>query len=310
MTPAFHAKDGFDPYSIRLAIAREQGVSTALIKPRGGLLAGLGMPVDLRNKPLSEQAQMDSNVLFASVHGEDENRGVFWLKLREAFEDAAFYAKLSNAKSNPNAFQLSLKPIHLRVLAAVLRGRIPMVLEAHRLSDIEAAIRFKAEMQQQGHRLRIILSGASESWLARDSLAKAGIPVLLTPSKQMPSNFDRLRARDDLAYLLQEAGVRFAISSNDLNVRRLRQQAAWAASYGLEYRQALAAITSRPAEIFGIDDRGVLAAGKRADLVLWSHDPLQAQARVEALWIAGELQELETRQDRLAKRYRKSQLAH
>jgi len=52
---------------------------------------------------------------------------------------------------------------------------------------------------------------------------------------------------------------------------------------------AWAAVTRHPAELFGMSDKiGRIAAGARADLVLWSGHPLDAAARVQSVLIGGE----------------------
>ncbi|SES29720.1 amidohydrolase family protein [Lentzea albida] len=60
---------------------------------------------------------------------------------------------------------------------------------------------------------------------------------------------------------------------------------------GLTPAEALAAATSLPARTFGLDDRGVVAQGGRADLVLVGGDPVEditATRNTTAVWIAGE----------------------
>jgi imidazolonepropionase-like amidohydrolase len=64
-------------------------------------------------------------------------------------------------------------------------------------------------------------------------------------------------------------------------------------------------ITSRPAEAIGLGrDLGSLAAGRRADVVIWSGDPLQGSSAAEQVFIDGVRQPLETHQTRLRDRYR------
>ncbi len=64
-------------------------------------------------------------------------------------------------------------------------------------------------------------------------------------------------------------------------------------------------ITSRPAEILGLGrDIGSLAPGRRADVVIWSGDPLQVTSNAEAVFIDGVRQPMETRQTKLRDRYR------
>ncbi|WP_425052388.1 amidohydrolase family protein [Pseudobacteriovorax antillogorgiicola] len=309
MSPGFHVIDGFDPYSIRIPIAREHGISSAIVKPVGGMISGQGFSVDLRSSMASiEDSQ---SYLFAQINHRNGNRGTFWLKIREAFEDAELYSQqMSFLKMRPMSTHLSLSPIHLEALVRVMKAEMPLVLEAHRLSDILGALRFRKEMHDKGYKIELILAGAEESWLASKQLAAAQVPVIITPTQQMPRTLNQLRVRDDLATLLQEAGVPFVISTNDMNVRRLRQQAGRAVAYGLPYENALKSITADAARYFKLDDRGSLSVGLRADLVVWSGDPLEPQSYVEALWIAGQLQQPGHRQRQLARSYLDAPVSH
>lgn len=60
---------------------------------------------------------------------------------------------------------------------------------------------------------------------------------------------------------------------------------------GLTPIEALQAATSRPADAFGLDDRGRIAPGKRADLILVDGDPTQdirATRAIHTVWKQGE----------------------
>lgn len=61
-------------------------------------------------------------------------------------------------------------------------------------------------------------------------------------------------------------------------------------SAGLTPSEALAAATSRPADRFRLHDRGRIAPGKRADLVLVEGDPtrdIRATRRIVSIWRGG-----------------------
>ena len=73
---------------------------------------------------------------------------------------------------------------------------------------------------------------------------------------------------------------------------------------GLSHTAALAAITSAPARIWGLNDHGSVERGKVADLVLWSGDPLEVTTHAERVMIDGQWTSLENRQGRLRERYR------
>ena len=56
--------------------------------------------------------------------------------------------------------------------------------------------------------------------------------------------------------------------------------------------------------ILGVDDQvGSLAPGKRADVVIWSGDPLEVTEAAEQVYIEGEAIEMSSRQTKLRDRY-------
>ena len=304
MVPGFRVADGFNPLSMRIPVAREEGVTSAVLAPVTGVLAGLGHWVSLTGTMSSMPDMKKPIALFGDVGNGGASssggaRGGLWLKLREAVADARWYAKNQAAVDQNRSRLLSLSPLHLEALLPVLEGKVPLVLSAHRAADILEAVRFGQE-----EKLRIVIVGGSEAWLVAAELKKAQVPVLLVPSNMVPGSFEQLRARDDVATKLDAAGVSVAIACNDFSRRRLRQEAGIAVAYGLPRARALSAITLVPAKAFGLEkELGSIEAGKRADVVLWSGDPLELSSFAEKVFIAGADQPLATRQTKLVERY-------
>jgi imidazolonepropionase-like amidohydrolase len=89
---------------------------------------------------------------------------------------------------------------------------------------------------------------------------------------------------------LAKAGVLFSFSSGDSPAqgKDLPYHAAKAVAFGLPYEEALKALTINPARIFGVEDRlGSIEAGKDADLIVASGDPLDMKTAVKQLVING-----------------------
>jgi cytosine/adenosine deaminase-related metal-dependent hydrolase len=138
-----------------------------------------------------------------------------------------------------------------------------------------------------------------------DALAEADIAVIINPLIYGPGSFDQREARPDNAQLLAEAGVDVIISTRSAHfARSLRQLAGNAVRGGMDHTAAVRAITSTPARVFGLSDRGEIARGAFANLVIWSGDPLEIGTRVETMLIAGRAVELTSRQTDLFERYR------
>lgn len=109
------------------------------------------------------------------------------------------------------------------------------------------------------------------------------------------------------AYLMHSQGVLTGINSDDAEMaRRLNQEAAKIVKYGgISEEEAFKMVTLNPAKMMHIDDRvGSIKAGKDADLVLWSDNPLSIYARAEKTYVDGvkywDIEEDEARQKDLA----------
>ena len=306
--PAFRAIDGFNPRSWHIAADRAQGVTRAVLTPRGALVHGQGFLVDLSSEPGSP-TRATRAARFGAIAGEARgaaggSRGGALLRLREILDDTRFYRDNKSAYDRAQTRALALPRVHLEALFDVVDGKLPAVIEANRESDVRALVALAAEQ-----RLRVVVGGGAEAWLAASELAARQIPVMLQPSSMEPWSFDALHARDDAAALLDAAGVPLVISSwgTGDGTTRLRQEAGVAVAYGLPWRKALTAITLAPARVFGVDQQlGSIAKGKRADLVLWSGDPFEVTSAAELVLIDGRRQDLRTRQRALAERYRAS----
>ena len=87
-----------------------------------------------------------------------------------------------------------------------------------------------------------------------------------------------------------DKGIPFSLASSNDTTQSLWFQAAMAISGGLTRDQALAAVTTHPAKMIGLEGRvGQLKAGADADLVLYSGDPLSVTSFVEYVVINGAL---------------------
>jgi imidazolonepropionase-like amidohydrolase len=180
-------------------------------------------------------------------------------------------------------------------------GRV--VFNVNRAADIRRAVAFA---KRNG--MKPIIAGGAEAWVVAGELARDKVPVLLDALVNLPYNFDDIAARLDNATLLNEAGVRIAFTqfNESHNARKIRQLAGNAVAHGLPKDAAIAALTAAPAEIFGLAaERGRIARGQVADLVLWSGDPLEVTSAADQVWIGGRSVEMRSRQTELRDRYLK-----
>jgi imidazolonepropionase-like amidohydrolase len=151
----------------------------------------------------------------------------------------------------------------------------------------------------------VVVVGGAEAWLVGGALAAAKVPVVIDPYQAGPSSFDQVHARADNGALLRAAGVTVAIHGPSAHqARSLRFIAGNAVRGGMSHVDALAAITSVPASLLGLKDRGRIEVGAHADLAVWTGDPLDIPARLAMLTIGGVEVELISRQTELVDRWR------
>lgn len=306
VTPAFDPVIGLNPNSLLLPFARSGGITTAATMPSGGLIAGQAAVIDLAGSTPSEMlvrrgAAMMADFDEGAAEAVGGARGSAALKLREALEDARFWRDNRAAFDRGESRELAQSRLDLEALQPVLAGAIPLIVEAHRASDILAVLAIAEEF-----RLRPVVLGGSEAWMVAGELARARVPVILKPLSSLPGNFERLGARFDNAALLAAAGVAIAFTPfENHRASGITLEAGNAVRWGLPWDTALRAITRTPAEIYGVDDRyGSLAPGQVADVVVWSGDPFELSTRAETVIVRGQVMPEWTRQRELFERYR------
>ena len=131
-----------------------------------------------------------------------------------------------------------------------------------------------------------------QSFLSAEETARLKSTGALKPDPNIPGQFER--ARESIA-ILNRAGIRILAGSDARNPGTafgvsLHHELALLVEAGLTPAQALASATAVPAEAFRLRDRGRIAVGLRADLVLVAGDPLidiTATRSIVGVWKAG-----------------------
>jgi imidazolonepropionase-like amidohydrolase len=302
---AFNVVEGLNPASITIPVARMEGVTTAAAVPSEGLIPGQAALIDLDGERVDEMLVKAPVAMVADLSEDSKesgggSRAGAVLRLRRVLRDAREYAERRDDFRQARIQPLAAPAEDLEALQPVLRGELPMFVIANRRSDIESVLRIARELK-----LRIAIYGGAEAWQVAPALAAAGVPVILEPLTDLPS-FDAPGARLDNATLLRQAGVQVVAAQTDAaHFRDLRQAAGNQVRNGMSWDDALRTVTLAAAEVALVADRyGSLEAGKMANVVVWSGDPLELSSRVEHLYIRGRPVPLVSRQTQLLQRYR------
>jgi len=172
-------------------------------------------------------------------------------------------------------------------LLELLEGRYTAFLHCGDPLDVAHALEIA---RANGILAKTVLVIEEDCWKAADLIAEAGVPVVLEGAL-VDVQRDPITGEEIETFtpgVLQEKGIRFALSSEDPNTRAPSYQAALAVGRGLDRAVALDAVTKVPAEILGLGNEiGSLEKGKLGNVVLFSGDPLSITSWVEHVVIEG-----------------------
>ncbi|HEY8591400.1 MAG TPA: amidohydrolase family protein [Sphingomicrobium sp.] len=331
-----------NPRASTIAVNRADGITRAVVAPGAGksIFAGQGAVIDTGADMDPITAARRFQYVELGESGADNAGGsrssafaLFRNALREASQLGRYAAPVSSGTAerqderdrpvvrNPNESRLYdrqrnsdvlLTRYDATALVPVLQGRQQLLVHVEQARDILNVLNLKREYPG----LKLVLVGASEGWTVADRIRSAGVPVIAAPLNDLPASFEELAATQSNVGRLRAAGVQVALGTiNGDDTRNIFWQRQYAGNLvglqrvpgaaGVSWGEALAMITSRPAEVIGLgNELGSLAPGRRADVVIWSGDPLEGSSAAEQVYIDGVRQPLETRQTRLLQRYR------
>ena len=309
LAAAFKVWEGLNPSSVLIPPTRDDGVTTVVIHPGNGLIAGQSAIIDLVDGGIPDMLVRPSVAMIANMGNprsfDLSSRGELLMRLREILDDARTYARRRSDFERAETREFAASRLDMEALQPVLAGRTPLLVAVDNAADIEAALQLAKD-----YNLRLMIGGGSEAWMVADKLAAAKVPVLAGAMNNIPQSFSTLGTRQENVALLRAAGVQVALIGNagggdeeTFNVRNIRYEAGNAVAYGMSWDDALRAVTATPAELFGVGDRmGTLQAGRVANVVVWSGDPFEFATRAEHVFVHGRAYDDRSRQEMLVER--------
>jgi imidazolonepropionase-like amidohydrolase len=307
VTPQMRVTDAFFPESFAIGVSRSNGVTAGIISPSDeNVFTGMSALIEFSEKRIDEVVLKPVTALHVTLgegpkakYGEankmpSTRMGTAAL-LRQTFVKAREYEEKwkrhDQKKSDKRAKDAAERgaperDLKLDPVLDVLNGKIPLVVSAHRVDDILTAIRIAEEFDIKKN---LVINHGTNAYKIAEILAREQIPVIVGPVTTQPETMETLGANYQSAALLHKAGVLIAIQSNEThNARNLPYEAGIAVANGLPYDEALKAITTNVAKIFGFESLlGTLEAGKRANLIIAEGDPLEPRTKISHVFIAG-----------------------
>ncbi len=306
---ALDVTPAINPASQHMLVSRGEGVTRAVVMsdPSGAIFGGQGAIIDTGADPdpiTRSKAFQYVTLAEGGARIAGGSRTASHVELRNALREASDFAA-GRWSGDGNL----LTRADAEALVPIVSGRQKLLIHVDRASDIRAVLALSKEFGA----LDIVLVGATEGWTVAAELAQSGIPVIAESLQDLPERFEQLAATQSNIGRMQAAGVTVALNADTIrNIHHLTQHAGNLVALtrvpratGLSWGEALATITSRPAEAMGMGGKiGVLAPGAMGDLVVWDGDPLEVSSTPIRVYIEGVEQPLDNHQTRLRERYR------
>lgn len=303
--PELRAIDAYNPLDPLVAYVRSYGVTTIHTGHAPGELISGQTAIFKTSGDTVEAALVRDVAMIActlgpsAIKGDQSpgNRAKLISLLREQLIKAREYDErvskgIDRREADPTKPEEALpvasaRDLRLESLVRVLRGELPLLVTAHRSQDIANVLRVAKEFG-----IRVVLDGASESYLLVEQIKGAGVDVIIHPTQARA--VEELENKSfETGANLQDASIRVAMQGGyEAYVPKARVvlfEAATAAGIGRMGAQgALRTITIDAAKILGVDARvGSLEAGKDGDVALYDADPFEYTSHCVGVVIEG-----------------------
>lgn len=296
INPQVFSIEAIRPDSVHIPISRSNGITSALVVPSGGLIAGKSSLIRLVGFTPDElliKSPVALHIEFPSGRGsrrrstsstqEQASRQI--KELKDLFHDARYYQKRKEAAKKNSRLALPEFDEILENLLPVVNGELPVMISVHAEQDILDTIKFVKD-----ENIEAIFYGVTYGWKIPEEIKESGIPVVFASLYGQPAKWeDGYDAIYRNPAVLSKAGVKIAFSSQSASLAKdLPYHAGKAAAFGLDKQEALRAVTIYPAEIFGMGEKlGSLETGKIANIVLADGDILELGTNITHVFIDG-----------------------
>jgi imidazolonepropionase-like amidohydrolase len=290
----------------RRSALRSQGFGTALAVPKQGIFRGTASVVNLTDDGVRDRILRPDLVHSVGFQRSFQLGGAYpnspmgvAALMKQTFMDTDWYLRAWEAyEASGRAFLPPETSASLAALEDAVTGNQPMFFETNSEEEYLRAYKLAADygltpwFRGSGEEYRIldVLQGRTEPLVIPLDFPDA--PDVDTPELALNASLAELRhwyLAPTSPGQLSEAGVRFAITTDGLSsLNEFLPNLRIAVARGLPADDALAALTTTPADWLGIDrTHGTIEAGKVANFVVTEGDLFTEEATVRDVWVQG-----------------------
>ena len=312
INPHIDVRDFLNTSDRAVAELRGQGFTMAQVVPQGNFLPGQAALVLLGEGPADRLVVQGKSALYSELTGA---AGVYpstvmgvMAKWRELYHQASL-AKGHQAAyaANPAGLERPASDRTLEAFYPVMEKRQPVLFKAERVIEAQRVLRLKDDFG-----FNLLMADLKEGWPIVDKIRGSGAGVFL--SLELPEEIKGEKKEDkgdapsaekkaleqvkatsvanyvSQAAVLSKAGIRFGFSANSVKAADISTNLRRMVAAGLSEEEALAALTTTPAQMLGVATRmGTVELGKMANLIVTSKPYFSEKATVKYIFVEGKL---------------------
>ncbi|MDX5338135.1 MAG: amidohydrolase family protein [Cyclobacteriaceae bacterium] len=300
ITPWRSATDQYSPSASQVEDWRKAGFTISQILPEGGMIPGKSAIMVLGDDQSANLLQINS-ALAANFRG---SRGMYpatavgvMAKFRDVYRNASYALEHEKLFASTTGVSRPQTTPTESGMAPVVQKQIPVIFDASNDLEIRRAISLQKELG-----FNLILTGLEYYEPVIDLIKSSNVPVLIKLSlpddKALKAQKEEgvtdatkeQYARVKEAYqnalkqaaLLEKAGIPFAFSTIDAKAGDAHKTLKTMVENGLSEKAALAALTTNPASMLGINRiAGTLEKGKMANMIILTDSLFKEEAQVK-----------------------------
>ena len=322
VTPEKSAAEAFTSSDKSVSDMRELGFTASHVVPRDGMLPGKGAIILLGDGESAELAVAEGVSMYAQF---DPARRMYpgttigvMAKWRDLYREAQYMSKHKEVyESSTSGTRRPKYDKATEAMFDVTEGSIPVFFNVPDALDIHKALDLKETLG-----FDITLCEINQSWLAMDRILAAGVPVFV--SMELPEKPKEEKKKDDeekevtpeeeawelkrtqsyddhmkQAAMLARSGLPTSFSMLEVKSKDLRPNLLRMIENGLDPDTALAALTTVPAEVFGVDGyMGTVTAGKMANVFVSNKPYFEEDSKVKYVFVEGKMYEYEIKEEK------------
>ncbi len=303
--PEYVQADNLDNEDAQIGSFRDAGFTAALVLPQEGIYRGQSVLIALRQTATEEMVLGDgvTQTIGFSTGGfgrgyPSSSMGVISL-IRQVLLDTQRQATWENSYDNdPSGMPRPEVSPAYTALMPVLAGDQQVIFDTSNTRDAKRALLIAQEFG-----IASIIKGNGNEYEMADLIAEAGVVVIVPvdyPDRpgvgddddaNLDISLESLQRWEDApgnAAALERAGITFAFTADGVSPDGFTANVRKAIEAGLSEDTALAALTTNPAAMFGVDSvLGTVEPGKIANVVVATGAPFAEGTEVRHVFVDG-----------------------